>query len=346
MKRIGVVSIFDLYNYGNRLQSYATIEFLKKFGFKTRNIIRIKLYRTRRVIRDLLDLFFAKDKEAVSRKKLFMRFSTKNISKDLYYKAKALKNYAYIICGSDQIWNYEFAGHEYFFGTIAPPEKRIAFSASFGVSEIPESKKEFYKKHLNEMKAISVREQAGVEIVKELTGRDATLLVDPTMMLSKEDWQKVSKKPRFSVPEKYIFTYFLGNVTDEMREFIDKVAKENDMQIINLEAKEPNNYWYSSGPSEFVWLIEHASIVLTDSFHGSVFSIINEAPFVVFDRVENIECMNSRIDTLLSTLKLEDRRFDKIDMNKLFEKEYSHVPEILEREKKKAIEFLKNAMEI
>lgn len=346
MKRVCVVSIFDLDNYGNRLQNYATIELLKEFGFKTRNVIRIKLYRTRKFVRAILDLFFAKDKGAVSRKKLFMRFSVKNISKGLYYKAKALKNYDYIVCGSDQIWNPEFAGHEYFFGTIAPPEKRIAFSASFGVSEIPESKKEFYKKHLNEMKAISVREQAGVEIVKELTGRDATLLVDPTMMLSKEEWRKVSKKPRFKVPEKYIFTYFLGNVTDEMRVFINKVSEENNMPIINLEAKKPNNYWRRSGPSEFVWLIEHSALVLTDSFHGSVFSVISEVPFVVFDRVENIECMNSRIDTLLSTLKLEDRRFDKIDMNKLFEKEYSHVPEILEREKKKAIEFLKNAMEI
>ena len=344
MLKFEIFTLIGFENYGNKLQNYALSEILKKFfgiceTYLPQSRINCEAHKAFNALLKRKFIYYIK------RTSIFVKFSVKNIPSKIYNRKKEKPTIDYIICGSDQIWN-PFVVKEESFGTFAPPEKRISFSASFGVSEIPESKKEFYKKHLNEMKAISVREQAGVEIVKELTGRDATLLVDPTMMLSKEEWQKVSKKPKFSVPEKYIFTYFLGNVTDEMREFIDKVAKENDMQIINLEAKEPNNYWYRSGPSEFVWLIEHASIVLTDSFHGSVFSIINEAPFVVFDRVENIECMNSRIDTLLSTLKLEDRRFDKIDMNKLFEKEYSHVPEILEREKKKAIEFLKNAMEI
>lgn len=345
MAKFEIFTLIGFDNYGNRLQNYAVHKILNgAYGKCETYIPQSKLNHE---IHKAFEVLFKREFMCyIKRIGIFAKFTATYIPSKIYNQKKANPNIDYVVCGSDQIWNPEFAGRDYYFGTFAPPEKRIAFSASFGVSEISEEKKEFYKKHLSEMKAISVREQAGVEIVKELTGRDATLLVDPTMMLSKKEWQEISKKPKFKVPEKYIFTYFLGEVPEETRNFINKVAKEENMEIINLEAKKPNNYWYRTGPSEFVWLIEHSSLALTDSFHGSVFSVINDVPFVVFDRVENIENMSSRIDTLLSTLKLEDRRFGALVEEKLFEKNYSHIPEILEREKKKAIDFLKKAMEL
>ena len=110
--------------------------------------------------------------------------------------------------------------------------------------------------------------------------------------------------------------------------------------------KNHNTFWYKTGLAEFLWLIDNASVMLTDSFHGSVFSVLMDTPFHDFDREDTIGEMSSRIDTLLNTLKLQDRRFDNQNGEEIFKKEYAHIPEILKTERDKAIHFLKNAMEL
>ena len=117
---------------------------------------------------------------------------------------------------------------------------------------------------------MSVREDTGKKIIEDLTNRDdIEVLIDPTMLLTIERWENVMKKPEQYRGEKYILCYFLGNLSDEKKEAINAIAKEKKCKIINLLDK--NDLYYSSGPSEFLWLEKNAELICTDSFHSSVF---------------------------------------------------------------------------
>ena len=227
---------------------------------------------------------------------------------------------------------------------FAPKEKRSSFSASFGISKIPEELKEYYKINLLEMQNLSVREDRGKEIIKELTGRtDVEVLIDPTMMLTAQEWDKVSKKPRKLKNNKYILNYFLGNLSEKRRKEIEQVANKNNCTVINLMDK--NEPMYGSGPSEFLYLVKNAFMICTDSYHGSVFSIIYNKPFVIFDREDNIVNMNSRLETLLSKFGLQERysKDGKIP-EKLLKCDYAESYKILEMEKEKTNKYIEKIL--
>ena len=221
-------------------------------------------------------------------------------------------DYDAYICGSDQIWNptYSSTGAAYFL-QFAPEHKRIAFAPSFGVSRIAEELKPLYSEWLNGIPYLSVREEKGAQLIKELTGRDVPVLPDPTLCLSRDQWESVESKPGFADDQPYVLTYFLGNETNKYRKFIENYAKQIDAKIIDLfDMREPE--YYSADPAEFVWLIHHAKAMFTDSFHGTVFSLIFHTPFLVFDRIESGGMgMSSRIETLLGMVGSEDRMFGK-----------------------------------
>ena len=217
--KIGIFTINDNENYGNRLQNYALQEILKKKGIKVETIINQKnrygiryyMVKLKRIIIRILNL--KKDR----RKIRFLEFN-KNINFTKYaidenhipYNMK--KRYDYCVTGSDQVWNPNFGRlTDIDLLKFAKPEQRIAFSASFGVSDIPDNFKEKTKTELKKFKAISVREDRGKEIVEELTERkDVQVLVDPTMLLTSEEWDKVANKPEQLKTDKYILNYILG----------------------------------------------------------------------------------------------------------------------------------------
>ena len=246
--------------------------------------------------------------------------------------------------GSDQVWNPKFDRlSDVDLLSFATPEQRISFSASFGISELPENSKEKAKRELEKFKSISVREDRGKEIVEELTERkDVQVLVDPTMLLTSEEWDKVAKKPEQLKTDKYILNYFLGEISEKRKKEIERIAKENNCEIINILDK--NSPFYQTGPSEFLYLEKNAFLICTDSFHSSVFAILYNRPFVVFDREDSNVKMNSRLDTLLKKFKLENRWYkDKITEEQL-KVDYKEPYIILEEERKKAKEFLENAI--
>ena len=158
--------------------------------------------------------------------------------------------------------------------------------------------------------------------------------------MSKEEWKNVEKKPlNLNLNKRYILTYFLG---DENSEQLVKETFGSEYSIINF-------YKYNFGPSEFLYLINNADYILTDSFHGTVFSIIFEKEFFVFNRKQKDtkNNMNSRLDTLLSKLELEDRKIEKISYLKKAENiNYKKVKKLIEKEKEKSISFLKKALDI
>ncbi|MEK4909402.1 polysaccharide pyruvyl transferase family protein [Niallia sp. FSL M8-0099] len=383
MKKIGILTINDYNNYGNRLQNYATQEVLKSLDLEVETIINSTHFNkevekgtnlrgslrsfkrntplglVKKIGSKLIKVNYYNKRKLKRynqrRIEIFKKFSSDYIIETNFtineheeIPKKMLEEYDYFITGSDQVWNPNYRkGSAIDFLTFAPKHKRIAYAPSFGVSELPEEYSELYKNFLASMYKLSVREEAGAEIIKKLTNRDAEVLIDPTLMLSKEKWISISKNSLSGVENGYILTYFLGNISKERKSYIKKIAMKNNLKIINLlDIK--NIAAYIAGPDEFIGYINSASLICTDSFHGAVFSILLERPFIVFERnSSSLNSMNSRIDTLLSKFKMEKRLYENVKKNNnIFDIDFSHTYSLLEKERKKALDYLKNAFDL
>ena len=171
------------------------------------------------------------------------------------------------------------------------------------------------------------------------------------MLLNTSEWDRVSKKPpqinSLNIKEKkYILNYFLGNLSIEIKNEIEQIAKENDCKIINILDK--NDPFYACGPSEFIWLEKNAFLICTDSFHSSVFAILYKKPFIIFNRDDGQigkNSMNSRLETLLSKFKLDDGYYNGKITKNLLKCDYSHIDKLLKEERIKAEKFLKDALD-
>ena len=367
--KVAIITINDNNNYCNRLQNYA----LQKYLFSKLKIEKVDTiwYDPQYTYISSINIFSWKTwikyfinwkNQRTYLKKEYLKDNirmyniskfTKKISTRLDFKIKdnLSREYDYFITGSDQVWNPNFWSKRYNHASIrflkfVPKEKRIAYAASIAIPEIPKDKEQFFKDSLNEMKTISMREKAGAELVKKLTGRDVSVLVDPTILLSKEEWQKIELKPEWYSGEKYILTYFLGNPSP----VIEKIAKKNNWKIYNLMDKS-NLDLYASRVEEFVYLIEHAELVATDSFHACVFSILMNTPFLVVNRKEKgMADMTSRIDTLLELFGYQNRYIvnGECDLSddEILHMDFSNVKAIQEREIARSTAYMKKALNI
>lgn len=354
MKKIGIITINDYTNFGNRLQNYAVQNYFEKHNFDVVTIKcgRIKKYRKlRSFVGNCLKRI---SREPVNKRYLkFMKFNdyireTSFIINKDNIPQNLSDLFDYFVVGSDQVWNPtigRLTSIELL--QFAKNNQKISISASFGVSSISKELQNKTKKEFQSFKAISVREDEGKNIISQITDRnDVEVLIDPTMLLSGKEWDNVSKKPtqlKKIKEQKYILNYFLGELQNEWRDEINRIAKENNCEIINVLDRQSE--FYDIGPSEFLYLEKNAFLVCTDSFHSSVFSILYNTPFVVFNRKDKLAPMNSRIETLLSKFKLEGRKFNgKID-NDMLNCNYIEAKEILEEEKLKVEKFMKKTFE-
>ena len=350
MKKVGIITITGLGNYGNRLQNYALQQAIEKSTACTCETLvnkscRIKGY-IKKIIMPTHDLLTEREQVFQEFNDKFVHFSDikiNNISKD-----RRILEYDCLVCGSDQIWNSDYpendkANFGYFFENL----KTISYAASFGTDSINESKKHRYAKYLKRMKAISVREDKGKELAEQLTGRtDICVHVDPTFLLTAEDWGKVEKRPQMDRGEKYILKYFLGEKNSELNQQLEKYAATHRLQIIDVIS--PDSPYYNIGPSEFLYLERNAELIVTDSFHSCVFAIIYQRPFIVAERKEkNLQGMGSRIDTLLKKFCLEDRKYVDGDLENIIysEIDYNHINKVLETEKNISFQYLKRHLE-
>lgn len=379
MIKVGVLTINDYTNFGNRLQNYATQEVIKDLGFDVETIINNTMHlRTKKkysYIQRIKNIIENESYSDIFRKMKLRTYSKINTAeiikankikkeKFLSHTKKYIKesdfvisdeniphdkllSYDYFIVGSDQVWNPLFERFSHIdFLTFAPNHKRIAYAPSFGISKIPDEFSQRISEWLLGIKSLSIREDAGQKIINELTSRNAEILIDPTLMLTKEQWLSTAKESKHKPAHNYILTFFLGGYTSKMRKYIQKIAKQNDLEIVNLlDIYDLERY--TIDPSEFIDYISSATLIFTDSFHGSVFSILFEKPFIVTDRLGTANSMNSRIDTLLKKFKLESRYLRNFnDSNYLFNIDFSHVPEILEFERGKTINYLYKSLNI
>lgn len=254
-----------------------------------------------------------------------------------------IEGYDYFICGSDQIWNPSYSTTSKLAFCAFAPEKTICLSPSFGVSSIPEYRKQEYAQWLKPLKSLSVRENAGQKIIRELTGRDAEILVDPTMALPIDKWNALCKKPSVQLPERYVLCYFLGRVDKSYRKRINDFAKKNGLPVVMLFDIFTPEY-YMLNPAEVLYAIRNAEYVLTDSFHGTVFSILYHRNFYVFNRNEGKSSMHSRLETLLDTFHFQDRLYTYKHQD-LSEDRWNFVEEVLQKERSRTKQYLETSFQ-
>lgn len=367
-KRVGIITMTSCLNYGNRLQNYALQETLKKMGFEVETIQKIFtkvsnreyfFYRIKTLVRDILHINARTG--ICKREKTFKKFSRKYIKYSKFWTYKNCQKkgieqaYDVFVCGSDQIWNPQFEDTlndlESSTAYFAPREKRIAYAASMGVSVLDTKYKDRYTELLKDMKAISMREESGAKIVKELTGKEIPVVLDPTLLLSEEEWKQIEKKPHKELPERYIVTYFLGEMEERKKDYIRKIGKKNGLPIIELSCeylwdKDINDIEsFCFDPAEFLYVISHSQILFTDSFHGCVFATLFNKPFRVFDREGTWGDMWSRMQTLVKIIG-DDSVVGNAneELDNIIGKNVDYDKANIEKLKQKSLDYLKRAL--
>lgn len=360
MKKIAVITLNHGTNYGNKLQNYAVQTIYEKLGYEAETIrfypegMRVQSDIKRKIAalpkkikRHYMACRFSKRNE--KREEAFRIFNSEylKMTKACYtpatYHSLDEQNYDFFSVGSDQVWNSYFFDFTsmYLLDFVKDDSKKIAYAASFGVEDIAVQYRQLFKETLSRFHAISVRENSGADIIWNLCKRPAAVVVDPTLMLDVDDWSLFIKDVSYKVPDRYILSYFLGEVSRRERQAIRTYAKEQRMEWIEL-----NNLkkcYYAVGPKEFVYLFSKASMVFTDSFHACCFSLQFEKPFWVFARKTGGRNMESRVDTFLKTFHLEQRKYtEDICLDESIN--FSVSKAVLDGEKKRGLDFLKTAL--
>ena len=368
-KKVGIITQHRVVNYGSVLQTYALQEKIKDMGYECEVIDyyperftplgmlkRIKnkgeKFQKSFLIRNAARAIIIPS--YIIRFRMFFKFLNDYIdmTPKTYKSEKELEseNFDYdVYCtGSDQVWNYgwnERIEYPYYLAFAPESARKISYAASFGKSNIDDNEKEEIIELLNTFNQISVREEAGATLIRKMIGRAAEIIIDPTLMLTREEWDKIAQKPKkVNCDKKYVLTYFLGEKSERISSQIEKLRKKG-YDIYNfLDRSQPD--LFTADPAEFVYLISKASLVLTDSFHACVFSFIYEKPYLVYAREGKENGMLSRIDTLLSKFNMRRKYVDSGLKNELFEHNYLQGKMLLNKEREKSICFLKKALEI
>ncbi|MCI9137067.1 MAG: polysaccharide pyruvyl transferase family protein [Lachnospiraceae bacterium] len=375
----GIITYHEPYSYGANLQCLGLQMFLEELGFqpeiidysttaylelRRRNRVKSLLYRVMRFLRNPKGFLRAKkNAQEVSREsqdfqgqldirnRKFREFQQRyyHLSSRRYEQYSELREncpvYDAYICGSDQIWNPAFCDmDDNYFLAFAPMGKRIAYAPSFGVRNISKCFQKEYRKRLCDIDCLSTREKEGVQIIKELTGRESKIVIDPTLLIDREQWMKIADDSDAILPETYILTYFIG-MDEYIEQFQEEVRRAFPKdEIVNLVFDKS-----SYGPCDFLKLLSQAKFVFTNSFHGLAFCINLNVPFAVGKTLKDYGSTNSfvRMEDLLENLGLEHRIYNgretlgdswlKLDFTEVNKKRKQFVQE--------SRDYLRNALE-
>lgn len=387
MGKIGCVIAYTLghNNYGTSLQGYAMLKKIQQLGYNC-EIIQYKKNLT--IIQKLR--FIVNAIRAGEAKELYSRFTQKNVLKKYpqyalgikqrteavnKYKEKKLiplfheyvgyealhngsRNYSAVVVGSDQVWTPMSLPNKFFnLLFVDDSVTKVAYASSFGVSEIPDFQKKATGEYLDRFAYIGVREQRGKEIVDTLSHKKAQVVADPTLLLSRDEWEKEIEDSKVNETEPYIFCYFLGTNQDA-RKAVNELKTKTGLKIITIrhmdeyvpeDEKFGDEAPYNVDPNDFVKYISKATYVCTDSFHCSVFSIIFHRRFMTFYRFANNSKTgrNSRIDSLFNVLGVNKNHIYKEGniLNGIVDPiNWSDVDINLCKLRQESIDFLDNAL--
>lgn len=362
MKKIGILTLPIKTNYGGILQAYALLTFLKKEGYDAWFIkrrwnserqslshrISKKLYHAL-VIRKF-NLFINK----------YIQPHTEVIDTRKKINSLINKDFNAFIVGSDQIWRIRYvkgADYNYFLDfTESNDVKRIAYAASFGVDYWddlhPEESLPIVKNLLQKFNAVSVREDTGVELCKSLFGINAQHVLDPTLLLDKEYY---ISKFKLNIKQKKIIAVYILDMNNEKMQIIQAISQKMSLPVryINKSSCVFRKFLPKSmkeiqkpGVKNWITAIGESSFIITDSFHGTAFSIIFEKQFIA---IGNIERGLTRFQSLLNLFELNERlilRQETLDTATIIANtiNYSRVNTIKKKKQQDAIKFIKQAL--
>lgn len=384
-KKVALAINYDYYDYGGMLQAFSTQKALVKLCVESEAIDfenlkgDINKRKWQYFLKNILDLSIVKEKGRVIAKKIrrnlctdlrnklelrdmaFRKFYEQGFTTTKKFESwedlsHACREYDAVIVGSDQLWLPSNVAGDYYTLNFVPDDvRKIAYATSFGIEYIPEDMKEKYCHFLNRFDFLSARETSGQEIIKVCTGQDVQLVCDPTLLLEKEDWDEIAKDKRI-IDDDYVFCYFMGD-NPEQRSFAKRLALEKKCKIVALlhldqyigSDEDFADYApYDISPADFVNLVKHAKYVCTDSFHGTVFSIIFSKDFFTFKRFNKKASLstNTRLTSLLSKFNLMERLFNGEESveGDLTIKNYEIVQNNLANFRHQSMEYLKTSI--
>ena len=377
--KVGIITIIKVDNYGAELQAYALQRKLELMGNES-EIIDYLYYKNKAFLRekkhgvcfDYPFKLFIREKWLVVKDFMSRLIFTKSYRKRQYeFEQFHKKNTKFSNCyrsyselydnppcydiycvGSDQVWNPgNYTNLDPYFLTFAAKGKRkISYASSFGVSQIPKEAEHYYKEKLNGLDSISVREAVGVKLVQDIAQRDAMAVLDPTLLLNEEEWQKV-EVPVSDIPHDFLLIYELKR-NDYLRLLAKRVAKQRQLDIVRLcssvypvEKDGSVINITTVGPGGFIYLFRHANFVITNSFHGTAFSINFSKPF--YSVSSHGRANNSRQESLLTMCKLADRMlYDDMQMpsSENFKIEYQIPQSLLEAERESSLNYIRSVI--
>lgn len=369
MKKIGILThYYGSNNYGGLLQAYALCKKLSNLGydaeqicFKSNQMINDEIIQKKasKGFRGLAHWIVSLLQGKITSRKLIMKNFRENFipHSDIVYTEENIdesnEKYDLFITGSDQVWNLNWYEHVYFLDFVKEKPK-ISYAASFGMEQLSDGQKELLNEKLKNYKAISVREDKAVELIKNYTDYDAEKVLDPTLLLNSDEWDEIVPERKINKP--YLFCYFLGKRND-IRELAIEYAENNSLKLVTIpyllgnyrkcDLKFGDIKLFDPNPSEFISLIKYADCVMTDSFHACVFSNIYKKNYFVFQRYLSGK-MSSRIYSLLDLFKCGERFCDNKEKENLqyIEKVTveSQSQKIIE-EQEKSLNYIRNAID-
>ena len=349
--KIGIITFQDTTNYGALLQAVGLQMAIREIGFEcetidyecdniakremppsifSEGVARIPILAACKIIGTI------KYKRMEQFKKSFLKLSSKK------YNRKNISDtndvYDCFIAGSDIIWELNVTGRDttFYLDFVREKSKRNAFSASFGYNEIPNEYTEMTKSLINGFNRISTRENEGAEIIEKLCGKNVPVTLDPTLLVTAENWRKYEKK--YNVKKPYVLVYF-DDAEHHVMNYAKKIALKNNLDVIfvsNALRGIPNvKMARSLFVEQFLWLIDNAEYVVTSSYHGVVFAINFNTPFYFFNRAHF-----GRISTIVSKTGIDHRNISDKDCGE-GEIDWNNVNEKLDSLRRDSIQKLK-----
>lgn len=370
--RVGIVTIVDDTNYGNRLQNFALQRAVFELGYHPETLVNHPPRMSRRMLfsravyalladgpvtfgrRNVPRLLRRIGRRGSStsdarllrdRRAAIAHFAEESLeqSKEEYSKRPAAywgQRYGAAIVGSDQVWNPGFRNaQDVDFLTFMPPSRRIAYSASFGVPTIPHYLTRRYRAWLSGIPFISVREERAAEIVRDMIGRDVPVVVDPTLLFPSDAWQTFAQVPAGLDNSSYAVRFFLGAATPEQESFVQRCAEERGVQLLDLGRPELAQFW-AMDPRGFVGALSRAEFVATDSFHASVFSLMNHRPLILRSRDET----DVRVQTLLKLHGIVASRTDTEGLATVWSPDWQAADKRIAAERVQSWKFLSDSL--
>lgn len=365
MKQVGIITFHNSYNCGSMLESYAIQQSLLKKGCNVKIInfsskgqkelysVFAKNNNIKNIIKNILILPAYKKIKNNNQKYEEFKKKNFNLTKE-YNNIEQLTdaNYDVVVAGSDQIWNITIQdSDDAYFLPWVKKSKKVAYAPSFGAKNIQKYSKniEKYKKMICDFDALSIRENNGQKWIKDICNKNVDVLIDPTLLLDSNDYDKIAEK-NTNYTGKYIF-FYCPSFNRDICKFVKKISKKYKLPVITWSTK---SYYYKliktfgfklveyETPSLYLSLIKDAELIITTSYHGTIFSTIYKKKFIT---VKNGEMYgdDDRVITLLKQINMENRlltyNYDN-NYNYLEEIDYSKYNKALKQMRKKANDFI------